>query len=377
MNICGIFLNSEIRTGGHRRYLSLLTGLQRHGHSITMIKRSGVDLLYAETIRKKIALEVHEKPSRSVGFIRSVIKNKSKIESELKNCEYVIVFGETHLFCGLYLSQLLKAKFVFSLRSNAIQENISYLKYDKESTRKRLKFLIEILKYWVYEALIIHRNMDLVLQSNYDFRDIKKRHFLKRATFHVIGGNYDLERFPVDQESVNKSKELKNLLFIGSINKRKGIFLLLEAFKQLFEEKEYELTLHIAGFGPMENEFLVQLDRFPFKQNVNFLGRVDDPFRVLTDTDLLIVPSLFDSYPNVILEALYVGTPVIASETGGIPEMVEYPEMLFEPGSVTAIKDKVQWLISSRENYSKIKEMTKILHDKFNFDWPARFIEIL
>lgn len=69
---------------------------------------------------------------------------------------------------------------------------------------------------------------------------------------------------------------------------------------------------------------------------VSFLGKINNVMEQLSKADLLVVPSIFDSYPNVILESLHVGTPVIAANSGGIQDMLEDSD-LFEPSNEGAI----------------------------------------
>jgi glycosyltransferase involved in cell wall biosynthesis len=91
----------------------------------------------------------------------------------------------------------------------------------------------------------------------------------------------------------------------------------------------------------------------------------------------VVVPSLFDSYPNVVLESIFTGTPVIASRVGGIPEMLEHEDLLFEAGSVEAIEAKIEDLRNSASQFMAVKGKIQTLQDKFDFDWPEKFEEIL
>jgi len=90
--------------------------------------------------------------------------------------------------------------------------------------------------------------------------------------------------------------------------------------------------LFLAGFGPYEDKVMKFISDKGLSASVFIVGRTQTAFKLLIEKDLLAVPSLFDSYPNVILEALHTGTPVIASRVGGIPDILKYEDLLFQPG---------------------------------------------
>jgi glycosyltransferase involved in cell wall biosynthesis len=124
-----------------------------------------------------------------------------------------------------------------------------------------------------------------------------------------------------------------NLLFVGQIEYHKGISFLLDAMNDLPEN--YKLI--IAGEGRLEN--LVKKKASKDKRII-YLGfiSVDQLIKCLAVSDALVVPSLcYENSPTVIYEALQAGLPVIASNIGGVGELVHPGEngFLFNPGSKT------------------------------------------
>jgi glycosyltransferase involved in cell wall biosynthesis len=105
------------------------------------------------------------------------------------------------------------------------------------------------------------------------------------------------------------------------------------------------------------------------KNVVTFPGRVASPFPVIIDGDLLVVPSLFDSYPNTVLEALHVGTPVIGSRVGGIPDMLRFDELLFPPMNAEAIADRIERCVHEPAYYKRLRELCAERRVAFQFDW--------
>ena len=110
-----------------------------------------------------------------------------------------------------------------------------------------------------------------------------------------------------------------DLLIAGALEERKGHRALLSAMKQLPES----IHLAIAGEGPMRGELEKELATGRYGGRVTLLGRVDDMPDLIYRSDILVVPSLVEATPYVILEAMAAGRPVVASAIFGIPEQVE------------------------------------------------------
>jgi len=93
---------------------------------------------------------------------------------------------------------------------------------------------------------------------------------------------------------------------------------------------------------------------------------------LMRQTQCLVVPSLcYENQPTVILEAQQVGLPVIASNIGGIPEMID-EKFLFKAGDRESLKNKMKW---ARDNYNNIKNNIKI--EKLDFLFVQNYIDRL
>ncbi len=132
-------------------------------------------------------------------------------------------------------------------------------------------------------------------------------------------------------------------LFVGSLVKRKGTDLLLEALSQVDT-----LECHIVGSGP-EGSFLRKKSReLELDGRVQFLGRV--PLQELIDqytrAQFLVLPSYAEGMPLTVLEAMSCGSPVVAADTPGTREVVLHNEtgLLVQPGNVTPLADALTQL---------------------------------
>lgn len=142
------------------------------------------------------------------------------------------------------------------------------------------------------------------------------------------------------------------LLYLGRLEKEKGIFTLLEGFKKVSSELP-NLKLKIAGTGSIQNELAQQIAKQKF-DNVELLGfKKGKELEDLTRDALgIVIPSeCYENYPFSCLEAMAYGKPVIATRIGGIPEQVEDGEtgFLFKPFNAGELAEKIQLLASMSE----------------------------
>lgn len=168
-----------------------------------------------------------------------------------------------------------------------------------------------------------------------------------KHNYEVIYNGVDTKLFRPMPEIQTKSDKLR-LISIGNINKEKGLEYLFEAIKDLHDK----VSLTIVGDGLLLEEFKRKNSR------VGFMGRVEHSKlpEIINQHDVLVHPSYVESFPNVILEAMACGKPVIACDVFGIAEILENMVncILVQPNNSNAIKDAVNQFI---ENKKLIKQM--------------------
>ena len=142
-----------------------------------------------------------------------------------------------------------------------------------------------------------------------------------QSRIQVIYNGVDLEKFiPVENGGVN---DIPYILFIGNLIKGKGVIELLDAY-EILNKKNIDIELRFIGGGPMMNELKRRVKQKNLVKTVKFLGVVshDELPRHIANANVLALPSYREGVPNVILEAMACGVPVVASNVGGIPEVV-------------------------------------------------------
>lgn len=167
------------------------------------------------------------------------------------------------------------------------------------------------------------------------------------------------------------------LATVGTLNPQKGVQFLIRALPKIV--KEYPgLRLEIIGDGGYKRKLQDEVKHLKLKNYVKFTGFVPDVSKYLTSFDLYIQPSLSESFGLAILQAMSVGLPVIATNTGGIPEVVTEGKsgLLVEPMDSKALAEAILELLRHPQKAKKMGEMAhKEAQLKFNLDDMIKELE--
>jgi glycosyltransferase involved in cell wall biosynthesis len=188
----------------------------------------------------------------------------------------------------------------------------------------------------------------------------------------IIPGNIGLPRCTPEWKNKNKSVKVENIIYIGSLSSSKGLWELLRALGQLIGKGYRFLQCHILGRLENTEPLIEFIKKSGIEKNVILEG-FKDPFPYLTKGDLMVYPTLYDAFPDTVLEALHTGCPVIASAVGGIPDILKYQELLFASGSVSKIADKIERCIREPSYYDCIRKLCAERAEEYRFDWAEQF----
>lgn len=188
----------------------------------------------------------------------------------------------------------------------------------------------------------------------------------------VIQNGVDSKLFkPMDmnecRKKLNIGRNRKVILFAGNFVPVKGVKYLLEAFASLCEKK-YPLSLILIGDGPEEKLLKERCKTLAIDDTVKFIGRKahDEMPEWINSADILCLPSINEGCPNVVLEALSCGKPVVATRVGGLLEIVDSEEVgvLVEPVNPGKLSDALNKALGERWNYAGIRSRAG------RFSWP-------
>lgn len=196
----------------------------------------------------------------------------------------------------------------------AREVNIPSIRAKYEKTSKKLDK--------IYRRTI--SNFDIVIaQSNYMKEDIVKSYKIDSYKIKVVPNpldiNYIENALLNSRDELDLLKESKvNILAVGFLRPQKGFDLLLEAVPY-FDES---LHLNILGEGAELAKLESIIKKLGIQNKVTLLGRDDNPFKYMRSANIVVLSSLYEGFPNVVLEANACGKYVVAFECPGVNEEI-------------------------------------------------------
>ncbi|MBC8488958.1 MAG: glycosyltransferase family 4 protein [Ignavibacteria bacterium] len=224
-------------------------------------------------------------------------------------------------------------------------------------------------------------NLTIVTTSNWLAKESKRSFLFKDKRIELIPNPIEEDIFkPVSKELVRKKLNLpmdKFLIFFGSMtvkDERKGFKFLKETLQMLSSrvpEADKKFELIVCGSAPESLLSGISL-------NVNHFGRFKDVRDLVfyyNAADIFVAPSLQDNLPNSVMESLSCGTPVLAFNIGGMPDMIDHKKngYLSVPRSASSLCDGILWIFKDRNRRLQLSiEARNKVQNSFGFDIIGR-----
>ena len=185
---------------------------------------------------------------------------------------------------------------------------------------------------------------------------------------HVVYNGVDTQLFhPAAQsrQRLGLSPEKPIVLFIGNLVAVKGIDILIDACARLLAE-QISFTCYLIGQGPLRSQLQRQIRDRGLSEHVKLLGA--KPHNELPDwyraADVFVLPSRSEGLPNVLLEAAACGTPWVASDVGGIPEIAHLAaSRLVQPNDAASLARAVSEFLRDKPPQQAMTEFSDPVHE--------------
>ncbi len=360
-----LFKNGQ--TGGIKRFIELARYLQKEfgadlccADDDVVLKKNGLRSTYQMRPIKAEMYRFFPPEGRIAITNRDIIK---RIKNE--KYDYIISFDvpPTVLLCLLNIPNI-----VLMIRKDLI----GY--FDVTHRKKNIKTFVKRKFFKLSEGICLKKSKKIVTQCLYDERCLLERHPLLAKTitnkFVVQINNINPSWISNKIEREEKKDNQFKIGFIGNFNdSRKGHEILLKS-AQILIEKYDNVIFYIVGAGTFFNYYKEKYEC----EKIVFMGHLNAPWDKLNGIDLNVVPSLADSCPNTIMEALYFSIPVIGSNVGGIPEILCDEHAIFEPNCSSLVK-KISELIENQYLYNLIAKNQYKRSMELSFNWSQEIFD--
>lgn len=270
--------------------------------------------------------------------LRELLGNIIKINRYAKDNKIDIIntHGIISGLIGLVIKKISKVKLVVTIHSD--------LNYDFQSSKRRIYKLIEN---------IVIKDADKVITVSKDLQGKIER----RATLSNIITIYNGMSIKNNIQYNHKCDSRFNVCCVGRLEKVKNIDFLIDGIA-LLKSKGNSIRCDIIGEGSQKSELEFKIEHLGLKDTINLLGYKENVYEYIASSNLLIMTSIMEGIPMTIIEAFANKTAVLASNVGGISEMIQdnFNGILFDSGNLEMFCDKLQLIINKEIDISNIEK---------------------
>ena len=220
------------------------------------------------------------------------------------------------------------------------------------------------------------RNQQWITISDYNRQYLAREFNLDPQEFHCIYNGIEGECITQVERDRLRFKTRKDLgitqtdrliLTVARLHPQKGHDYLIPIIPEIVA-KFPQVRFVWVGDGEYQTYLTNLLKEYQVEPYVAFLGYRDDIPNLLTAADIFLFPSYQEGLPFAILEAMVYGVPVIASDTGGIPEAIDCDRsgLLFSTGNSQELLQQLEWALNNRDRMTQMAKVAKADVEKFS-----------
>ncbi len=176
-----------------------------------------------------------------------------------------------------------------------------------------------------------------------------------KGRFKIVPNVVDTSLFSPGAEKNQKKHDDKKILFVGSLKPVKGLPYLFHALSKL-DQGRINWHLDIIGEGPAREECEHLVTSLGLDHRIKFHGlrTKREVAEFMRRADFFVLPSLWENLPCVLIEAMASGLPIVSTDTGGIPELIDAETgILVPPGDATKLSEALDLMIDSLDRYDR------------------------
>ncbi len=218
----------------------------------------------------------------------------------------------------------------------------------------------------------------IIAVSNFTRQEVEKFFPHAKGKVRVVYNGVSPEFRPAPEEEIKRVREKYGInypyvMYLGTIEPRKNLSTLLSAFSLLIKEFPHYLVL-VGMKGWKYRGIFQALEELSIRERVIFTGFVPaaDLPPLYTGADVFVYPSLYEGFGIPALEAMACGTPVVASNTSSLPEVVGEAGLLADPRSPEEIARKIRMVLRDKKLAEELSLRGKQRAREFSWEKTAK-----
>ncbi len=342
--------------------IKILNPISDELHLISTYDQGGENLFQDSNINTSFITHKGggSKLSRTLNIIWTQIKMSYALLKLINHIETVYLVGDT-LFLPALISKIFNKNIITALLSSSVQINEAV----NDSFHREIKLVAE-LNYKLSDLIIIY-SKSLINEWSLDkYKD--KTHIIQE---HFL----DFDRFKITKKYEEREKIVG---YLGRLSYEKGIMELIQAIPAIKDRIE-DVSFLIGGTGPLEDEIVSELEQNNLTKQVQLTGWIPDSDFVdtLNQLKLLVIPSETEGLPYIILESMACGTPVLATNVGSIPDLINDGDngFIMEDNSVESISMNISRVLEFSQLDKIAREAQSFVEKKFNYETAVKNYE--
>ena len=332
-----LIITPSLECGGSQKYVSLLcNNINTRLFSVCLVVLNNAQPFYEIKNKSIDVVDLKEK---------RVLFSLFKIKNAIKKYQPDIIFTTAnHL--NLYLAIFCRS---FPKEIRMVARESSIVSINSRRAKMPLLYNRLIKKYY-------NRFDFIICQSIYMQQDLIKSYNITANKTAVINNAVDMASQYTSAINTTTNKVYK-FITVARLSEEKGIERLIHAVGLL----SLPFKFYIIGEGNKKNALQNLINELQLQDSIFLSGEKTDPFKGMEDTDLFLMGSYYEGFPNVLLEAGALGIPVIAFNVpGGIPEIVsEENGLLVDDNDILGFATAIKKGLSAEFNRNRIIENTQ------------------
>ena len=332
-----VLLSSSLAGGGAEGVcVNIANGLSNRGWSVDLLVLNLKNEVYLNRLSKDVNLVVFEKSKTrfsSISLLKYIFKNKPKVIMVF-HYELSIMLIILRLLFRVDLKIISRNPSTLSIRIKEFQTKNFWAKY----------FIGPLIKY-------LYQNIDHVINQCEGMRDdlveVHPKLYEKSSVIYNPIAAHIVDY--VNSHDINKIKKQNYLLCVGRLEAVKAFHYAIESFSQIAEIVP-DLRLKIVGKGSLENQLKQKAKEFSVSDRIDFEGFKDDIIPYYIHAKATILTSIYEGYPNSLIESIFLGTPVLSFDCKSGPDEIIKNNIngyLVKYQNVTDLKNKMLMILDT------------------------------